>query len=293
MGVQDTGFRFAPGPGIPPEIVGKTAEEVAQEYAQLYNFALQNVTRQPGPNQAPQPPQHSQPGYPSHPSPNYGQNPYPSQPAPQAPAPPTPDEWQLDPAVAYQKQREYDEATRYQPIIGGLQSQVASTNMALLQQRYPSEFKKWGTEILNLTNTVPFENRSYDALERVIQIVRSNHIDDIVEEKWKEKMKEMPVEQTLRSGEAPHTGAAAPNSVDFNELPEGYRRYLEVNQVDQSTLDEFLTGPAGSLYGSNLNERRKGFVEAAKGGDVRTERPIQSDGGPVTADQTKLQISEA
>ena len=285
-GAQNTGFRYTAGPGIPDMIVGKTPEQVAQEYNQLYEYALKSLGNNEGQQSAPQPPV-SNSGYQHQ---NYSPPQY--QTPPTGPQPPTPDEWQMDPATAYQKQREYDEATRYQPVIGGLQGQLASTNVALIRRDYANEFKKWGPEILQLADSIPAQNRTYDALERVVQIVRSNHIDDIVEEKWQERMKTMtPDEVSLRSGVAPATTAPA-HSVDFNELPEGYRSYLEANRVDQSTLDEFLMGPAGSLYGGDLNQRRQGFVEAAKGGDVRTERPVQDDGTGMMQDKTKLRISE-
>lgn len=257
----------------------------------MYDYALKSLANtQPTTTNTPPPPAPNNYGY----NPGYANSPYPDPSQGNGVRPPTPEEWQMDPGKAYALQREYDEATRYQPIIGGLQSQVASTNLALLQSRYPKEFSKWGPEIVQVVNSVRLENRTYDALERVVQIVRSNHVDDLVEERWAARMKDVPAQDvSLRSGAAPGTGAPLANTVDFNELPQGYRDYLSINRVDQSTLDEFLSGPAGSLYGASLNDRRKGFIEAAKGGDVRTERPLKDEGGVTTTSNTKLQITES
>lgn len=263
-GAQNTGFRYTEGPGVPSFLVGKTPEEAASLSNQLYE-AL--VRRQPPPQltQRPQQPQY-QTGYTS-PQTGY------VSPQNVAPAEPSEDDWAMDPRGAMSKYANYLEQTRLQPFQQQTANLLAQQSKAFLRDRHRKEFERYGPEIELLIDQLPPENQTMDALETVIGIVKSRHLDELAEERAQERLKAMMEKgDVMRSGTqtlAPH----APSAIDLDsaKLPENYRRVLDKNRIDAGKIDEFLLGPAGSLYGATLDERRKNWAELAAKGDIITE----------------------
>ncbi len=259
---------------------GRTAEEVGNLSQQLYQ---QLLTGQSGNVQGQYQGQAQTQGWQPQAQTQWGQQPQaaPPQAPSMTPQPPTSDDWQMDPGAAAAKQQAYMDHVNQQRM-SGLYGTLGQTARALAQQRYPDDFKRWGPEIDMYINQLDLSARTPDMIDNVVKLVRGQHIDEIANEKVKEAINRAQEAGGLRSDAAAGASAGGGSSLNFNmdELPQGYREWLKRNDVTESTLREFLNGPAGSLYGgATYQERVKNFVETAKkGGDVIVEptRKVQT-----------------
>ena len=271
-GAQDTGFRYTASPGVPDWLVGKTAQETAQIASQLYQSALGGSAPTYTTGAAAQ----ATPQYAAPPNTQqyYGQPPQVTQ--PQGFAPPSQEEWEMDAQAASQKYFQYMQQTQVAPQLQQTQETIAAQSLAFAQDRHKEEFAKYGPEILNYWNMVPPGQRTIDMAEKVVKVVRADHLDDLerqAEERARKRIEEQMADGSLLRSGTQAAGVATPTGLDLTseELPPAYRRTLAKYNIDESKLDEFLRGPAGGLYGGTIDERRKGWMEAAKKGDIVTE----------------------
>jgi hypothetical protein len=245
--------------------VGKTPQEAAQIANQLYGVALQQSgTGAPANVQsntmAPQPQQQQ----------------FAPQPAvPQQLTEPTQDDWSADPYGAAQRYTKYIEQSKLQPVFDQYNSLIGQQSVSIAQLKYPDEFKRWGPEIVNTLQQLPPDQRTAYAVEKVVGMVKAEHLDELVTERVEvEKQKIMENPTLLRPGTSQATGATADSGIDFDseELPENFKRVLARHRVTPEKLDEFLLGQGGSLFpGATLEEKRKKWFEAATKGDIITE----------------------
>lgn len=268
-GAQDVGFRYQAEPGIPEWLVGKTPKEAAAIAASLYNTALSGQT--------PQPTYGQQANYQGagQPQPTYGGTStmqYPQQ----SVAPPTEEEWDMNPREAMRKQLAYERETTIKPQFqqyGNTLRQQAIFNAKLA---FKEDFDKYGPEIVQYMNQVDPQYLTPDMMDNIVKVVRGNHIADLQREAVERARKEWEQQpmsgSPLRSGTQP-TGIPQPSGIDLNsdELPEEYRKVLRAKGITERELDDFLSGNAGAIYGTTMEERRRGFFDMAKKGNVVTE----------------------
>lgn len=150
--------------------------------------------------------------------------------APNAPQAPSPDD--ILTFGDFQRYGQQAVAPTYQAL--------AATNRALMQQRYPNEFARYGPQIDMLIATIPVESRSIDILENAIKIVRADHMDEIVQERAQAMVANM--EPTLRSGGGGSGTATSPlpqnNPLDAEGVnPEWQRRAKEVGLTAETIRD--------------------------------------------------------
>ena len=131
-----------------------------------------------------------------------------------------------------------------QPQMQQVYAQNAGMALNLVQQRHADDFKRYGPEINGLIASVPLEQRTLDNLERLVKFVRSEHLDQLVEEKAETRARELAGQMGsgLRSSGAP-TGATPPvdnpASVNNESLPSQWReKAAKVGLTDQ-TVREF------------------------------------------------------
>ena len=170
------------------------------------------------------------------------------QPEPQYQAPPTPPgELADDDYVNGAALKRYLQQASQQYVAPQMQ-QVHAANagmaMNLVQSRYGEDFKRYGPEINGLIANMPLESRTIDNLERVIKFVRSEHLDQLVEEKAEVRARELAGQMGsgLRSSGAP-SGTLPPAdntlSVANEALPSLWReKAAKVGLTDQ-TVREF------------------------------------------------------
>jgi hypothetical protein len=227
----------------------------------------QMVTGQGGPQQ---------PASPA-PAPTYGtvgQTPEYQQPAfaaqPQGgstlPPPPTPEEWLQDPAVAYQKAIAYDRATQFTPEIQQTREALAQMARTQATMKYADEFKRWGPEIDLLAGQLPAAQRSAQAFDWIVDMVRGRHAHEISNEELEKRVTErLQAGDTLRS--QPATPGASPTDVghidlESDELPAWFRAECAKVGVKPRDVDDFLL--TTKFYGTDLPQARKSYFEALK-----------------------------
>ncbi len=265
---QDTGFRYTAAADVPDWAVGKTAKEVAVLAGQLYAELKRGEVAAPQPAAQPQPP--AQPGY----------APYPPQPAaPVGPQPPTEDDWQTDPRGAAQKQADYMRVTQLDPVFAQQATQLGQQSRTIMEMKDPDAFKRWGPEIDILINQVDPTMRTVETIRKIVGMVKSDHLDELVSEGTQRAIQKAQESGGLRSDGSVGDGTSIEplGSVDFDkeDLPENYRRILSRYGVTSEKLDEFLI--ATEIKGKNvtLAEARKTWLAKAKKGDVLTEEAIR------------------
>lgn len=251
-------------------MIGRTVAEVAnlsqQMSAQLARPGV--ASPQPGYSQPAYPPQYAQPQYPQ------------AVPPPQAPQIPSQDDFITRPAEATKQYMEYLKQTEFQPWQQQTTTAVASTNRALAELQDPDTFKRWGPEVdLTLRQYAPNpEAWTVENIKKVAAIVRSNHIDEIAEE----RARQIAAQRDSQAGSAGGTlrpdaiggmgaSAAGSNQLDYTKLPPMYSKVLQRVGVDQQTLDEFLTATKVRHEGLSLDQARAKWMEEAQKGDIFTD----------------------
>lgn len=116
---------------------------------------------------------------------------------------------------------------------------AADANLSIVRSKYARDFERWGNEIAALVEQVPHEVRTLDNLERVVKMVRSDHLDEIAGELAQQRIAGM--EPTLRSN-----GAAAPpapitreESLDSEKIPPEWLERARKNKITESVVDEW------------------------------------------------------
>lgn len=88
-------------------------------------------------------------------------------------------------------------AASIQPNLNDGIALAASGNLRLIQREYAKEFQRYGAEISAMLATVPKNIWTLDNLERVVKLVKSDHLDDLARERAQEIVNAM--EPTIRS----------------------------------------------------------------------------------------------
>lgn len=242
---------------------GRTADEAAQLQQQMYQAMLSGGPV-PGQQQYQQQPFGGQQVSPQ--NQYYGNLPQqPTQPA--QPAPPTAEDWQLDPAAAYQRQAAYDRATQYDPIIQQQQATTGQMSRELVSLKYQDEFRRWGPEIDLLMQEVPLHQRSVQAYNMAVDVVRGRHAREITQEQI-----DKALEGRIQSGDVVRpdaTQVAGTSPVDDGRLnledeslPKWWREWCVNNKVTPRDMDTFLMDT--KFYGNDLNKARKTYMEVVK-----------------------------
>ena len=116
---------------------------------------------------------------------------------------------------------------------------AADANLSIVRSKYARDFERFGHEIDAMLAQVPHGVRTLDNLERVVKMVRSDHLDEIAGELATQRIAGM--EPTLRSNGSP--ASPAPISREFSleseKIPEAWRRSALANGITERTVDEF------------------------------------------------------
>ena len=261
-GVQNTGFKYTADAGVPSWAVGRTALEVAQLAEQMRQQVLQG---QPQPQQ-----QYQQQQY---------QPAQQQQPAVGANAP-TVDEWMREPDVAGRKLADFIRTQTLEPVAAQFGASLGETSRAMAELQDADSFKRWGPEIdMEIARYQPDpRTRTPSSIKMLVEMVRSRHVKDLVEEGVQERMKTLQNSGSIRAdgfGGAP-AGVAEPGKVDFNSLPPMYADRLQRHRVTEGTLREFFGNASmrASFTGNpsaSLQECVDAWLKKASTGDLLTE----------------------
>ena len=117
---------------------------------------------------------------------------------------------------------------------------AADANYGFVQQKYQKEFSKYGPEIAGYLAGVPKKMWTLDNLDRVVKLVRADHLDDYRAE-WQTEVQSR-MEPTIRSSGA---GGSAPvtqdksNSLESEKIPDEWKSRAQKAGLTESTVQEF------------------------------------------------------
>jgi hypothetical protein len=108
-----------------------------------------------------------------------------------------------------------------------------------LRQSRADEFKRWGSEIDNEIRRLDVSYWTYDALNTIVNMVRANHVDELVAEKAQRLASES--HPTIRSGTGGSGGGShiQQRTLDSDTLPKGWVEQAKLRGIDESTVREF------------------------------------------------------
>lgn len=196
-------FRYTAGNGVPDWAVGKTAAEVlglAVKQNEIISGMPAYGTNQPKEVTGNEKPWQQY-------VPNSGM----------AAAMPTDDEWVATPQKAFEKALDANVASRFAPMFEGMAASIAQGARAQAAIVHAKAFEKYGPEIDNEVAKVPIGQRTVDLYRYAVDIVRGRHVDDIAEERVRERMAGLPGAERSTGGAS---GAAAPSGLlDWEKLP--------------------------------------------------------------------------
>ena len=221
-------------------MVGKTPQEIAQLAREAVQVAQQSVMNQPVYQQPP---------------------PYQS-----AQVPAQQPQWMQQPDE-YMTGRNMQEAGSYFLTAAQQAAQqqsapaieIAAQNaVGLAKMQYAKDFQKYGPEINSYLARVPKANWTLDAVETVVNLVRSRHVDDIARERAEEMIAQgqHPGLRATGAGSPPNSPASDPFAALSDPQKErlakaGLRlpdiqRFCEANNL---TVDKWLKLYGGSAMG--------------------------------------------
>lgn len=161
------------------------------------------------------------------------------EPEPVAPAAPAADEFDIadDEYVSGAKLK--DILRRAASPSGDALSMAASSNEYIVRQKYASDFAKYGSEINTLLARVPANLRTVDNLERVVKMVRSDHIEEIAGERAQQIASELGA--TLRStgAGAPPTPVSREHTLESDKISPAWKARALKNGITERVVEEF------------------------------------------------------
>lgn len=124
--------------------------------------------------------------------------------------------------------------------LSGAYERVAELALDRLRSNYPTDFQKWGGEILSKIQSLPLHLRTLDTMETIVKLVRSEHLDEIAQMRAQELVSSGNL--TLRSNGSAggYPGGSGPgNPLESEKLDAGLRARLQRQGVTLETVREF------------------------------------------------------
>ena len=186
---------------------------------------------------------------------------------PPGPQPATQDDWLNDAAAASAKQLAYERATHFDPVIAQQQESLAQLARGQSVQRFNDEFSRWGPEIDTMARQVPANQRTVQAYEWIVDMVRGRHATEVQNEEIERRIQErMTAGEIIRPDASASVGASptALPGIDLGstELPEWWRDACQTVGIKPRDVDKFLMDT--KFYGADLEKARTKYIEAVK-----------------------------
>lgn len=148
---------------------------------------------------------------------------------------PTDQTWMTQPNAAAEQVFRQVFAPQVQQYIGNQAGLIRNA----MESKYPDMFQKYGPEIDSVLARVPVENRTLDIVEHAVKLVRGNHVDEIADERAKQKMAQMGGMTERADGSGAGGPGVTSSTVDLTKLPNGLadmakREGLTIQQVQDS-----------------------------------------------------------
>lgn len=143
---------------------------------------------------------------------------------------------------------------------------AVGANLRAIQQAEADAFRRWGPELQVEISKIPPDMRSLDNLQLVVDIVKSRHVQELVDEQARQKAVQLAQEQvaTIRSGTGGSTTIPPTAAIDMQSdaLPEQWRRLAQDKGLTVDQVREFCqaTGQSVEQYFETVKKYGSGAI---------------------------------
>ncbi len=118
----------------------------------------------------------------------------------------------------------------------------ADANLSIVRRDYADTFTKYGREVDALIARVPFNQRSIDNLTLAVKMVRSDHVDEIANERAQQLA--ATIAPTLRptGGGAASAPVSRDASLESEKIPQEWKDRARAAKITEATVAEFCRG---------------------------------------------------
>lgn len=161
---------------------------------------------------------------------------------------PSNESWTNDPNSAAESIVTRKAEALFNPALQQLQAlaqQTANTVRGLAEQKYSEDFRRWGPEINGYMAQIPADRRDLDAYQKVVTLVRGNHMDEIVNERVNAKMAQGGLGE--RSTGANGAAVNAVPGLDPNKIPAGFKALIDRHGLTETDVKSYCRQNGMSL----------------------------------------------
>ena len=148
---------------------------------------------------------------------------------------PTDDEWVATPQKAFEKALDANVSARFTPMLDSMSAVIAQGARSQAAMAYAKEFTKYGPEIDNEVAKVPVNQRTVDLYRYAVDIVKGRHVDEIAEERVRERMAGLPMAERSMGGAS---GTTPTGLVDWEKLPPTVKDKWQRAGITEATIRE-------------------------------------------------------
>ena len=231
---------------------GRTAEEAATLFNQIYNDSMTAQPQQQ--QQAPQQPQVQQP-------------------QPVTPQMPTDDDFLTAPGQATKQyvQGMYDQTLS--PQLAQMQAQNASIARTMVMNEERDLFNRFAPEIDQLIAKMDVSTRTPENIRHIVNMVKGQHYKELAKNEFDNYVQSAAGKGTMMPDGTVTpvaTSTSDPDGVDFNmdNLPPNYKELLSRHRVTSTVLKEFLLHTECKPKGISLKVAFDAWVAKATKGDM-------------------------
>lgn len=116
---------------------------------------------------------------------------------------------------------------------------AADNSLAIVRQQYATDFAKYGPEISALLASVPANLRTIDNLQRVVKMVRSDHVDEIAAERAQQLVATMAPTVRPTGGAGSTAPVSREYSMESEKIPAEWKERARAAKITDETVYEF------------------------------------------------------
>lgn len=124
-----------------------------------------------------------------------------------------------------------------QPAVQQATQAGAQANVGIAMMQFKPEFDRWGPEINSMLANVPLEQRNVDTVKQIVNIVRGNHVDELVAEKVAAASQHLPT--TRSNGAAAGQPTSLNNGLNSPHVSDAWKLRANAAGISEREIEDF------------------------------------------------------
>lgn len=116
---------------------------------------------------------------------------------------------------------------------------AGDASLGIVKQQFAQDFARYGPEIDALIARVPSNLRTIDNLQRVVKMIRSDHVDEIAAERAQQLAATMAPGLRPTGGGAPLAPVSREHSLESEKIPPEWKERARAAKITEDTVAEF------------------------------------------------------